>query len=522
MNNFKRITNILASFLICLIVLLSFRSYAAHLSPDISSDNAIHVLMAYHLKLPDDLYYWGQDRLGSLVPILGHLALKILPIRPIEAVAYIQYLLLIAGFFCFTRLFKTSVATIIFTLIYFLPQIYFFALLTVGQPYAGQLFCISFAILLLDRFIQASDKIQGVQKHILLSLIVVNLFIALWISDFTIVTIVLLAGMGIQYADRVIREPSEIKPTKIASLKFEILNVAIVSIIGGLFIGYAKYHASTRRNYSSLSSPEETIEVIQRLWTALIRTLTFQFEIFQPGAFFLSLQAGLIAIFLISATFIALRRRHKNPIILSRWFHLLFWNAILGLMILIPSHWLYQNDINLRYFVPVYVFFWMAAILFFESLDGATARKIGVVLTSAAIASSLTSPPYVFAFKKLEPTVQRMQAVESLGQAGIIGEYWTSYISCVANPALLNCTPYDHKAKTPCRPKVKRPKRPGGVRCIRCVDRVMESDLIYLIQENWLATFPTEIEQFRHCLQKAGEPMQLAGFTFAPYTKRPD
>lgn len=57
--------------IIGLISIISFRFYSALYYPALNSDNAVTVLMIHYFKLPDDLYFWGQDRLGSLIPLLG-------------------------------------------------------------------------------------------------------------------------------------------------------------------------------------------------------------------------------------------------------------------------------------------------------------------------------------------------------------------------------------------------------------------------------------------------------------------
>ena len=51
-------------------VIFYFTYGAVHFQ-GLSSDHAIHILMADGFSFPHDLYYWGQDRLGSIIPIVG-------------------------------------------------------------------------------------------------------------------------------------------------------------------------------------------------------------------------------------------------------------------------------------------------------------------------------------------------------------------------------------------------------------------------------------------------------------------
>lgn len=72
-------------FLLCSIsiAIVSFFLFAPIYSNGYSSDNAIHVLMAYDFEFPTDLYYWGQDRLGSLIPMLAAIPVKLFGWSPI-------------------------------------------------------------------------------------------------------------------------------------------------------------------------------------------------------------------------------------------------------------------------------------------------------------------------------------------------------------------------------------------------------------------------------------------------------
>jgi hypothetical protein len=501
--------------------LLSFRSFAPYLTSNLSSDHAIHILMAYHLKLPDDLYYWGQNRLGSVVPILGHLVLKVLPLSPIVAVSYVQYFLLLVGFFCFASLFRSTTAKILFALVWFLPLRSSVELLMIGQPYGAQYAFIGIAVVLVNQLIKKPAETSPIRKQVLLALATASLFLGLWISDFTIVTMLLLVLIALKYIyDRISINPSEPILKKIGLFYPDIINVTVVSVLGLLFIGYAKANASTKHNYAgSSNSPAEILEVISKLSASLLRTLTFQ-----ANNLFLSLHSILVALLLIYVSVVILTaRRNKEKLTVSSWSLFFLVSAIASLILLVLSHWVYINDISLRYFVVVYVALWVAALLFVEGLPGAIARRAYILLLLIALTSSFSLPDGVFAIQKRQPKVQRLERLEQLerlGQAGFIGEYWSSYVLCSSNPAALNCTPHDPKGTTPCLPLGEQQKQIGRVRCSRCVPEVLASEKIYLVKEKWFDVFPKQVQQFGQCLIKAGDPIKRAGYTLALYKKR--
>lgn len=87
---------------------ISFHAYAGFLAVDFDADQAIHVLMTADLQLPADLYYWGQQRGGSILPVLGNVLLQHSRLSPIEAVSYAQYFVLGIGYLAFAAIFKTN------------------------------------------------------------------------------------------------------------------------------------------------------------------------------------------------------------------------------------------------------------------------------------------------------------------------------------------------------------------------------------------------------------------------------
>jgi hypothetical protein len=88
-----------------------------------------------------------------------------------------------------------------------------------------------------------------------------------------------------------------------------------------------------------------------------------------------------------------------------------------------------------------------------------------------------------------------------LGNAAFIGEYWSSYLLCIVAPERTRCTPHDQ----------------NFARCWRCVQAVLAAPVIYLVDRDWLDSFPEEIEQFGQRLKKQGLARNIAGYQMAPY-----
>lgn len=525
---FRSLRTLIYGILAILAILLSFRSFAPFHLVDLNSDQAIHVLMAYDLQLPQDLYFWGQNRLGSLVPILTHPVLKITALPPLTAISYVQYFVLIAGFLCLASLFQHPLSKLLFAFVWFLPLACFTELFRIAHPYSPQFLLLGLGIVLLNQIREKAELNHRLKNQACLALAILCLFGSFWISEQSIVFlfILLLIGLGTILAPKLMKSrsatPSEVLPTQSSTPAkppfpplITGLNIALTSLLGILFIVYAKQNATARSNYVSFSTAAQIREVLRRLLTSLFNTLTFQAD-----NFFLSLHAVLALFLLISLTVVVLHRIRQgaNPF-RSPWLLLFAFSAPLSFILLILSSWLYRNEVSLRYFVVVYICCWMTILLLSENLQGRTRRLISVLLGLVVLASSLSLPSYVFAFEKPISTAEQLQDVKSLGEAGIIGEFWRSYIFCAVDPANLKCTPNDRrKEQIPCPISASKPRKViKGVRCPRCARQVLQEQTIYLVKEDWLASFPAEIQQFGQCLVKIGDPKQIAGSTMAPY-----
>jgi hypothetical protein len=482
----------------------------------LNSDHAIHILMAYHLQLPEDLYFWGQDRLGSAVPILGHLLLQFLPIRPVTAVSLVQYALLLIGFFCLSSFLKRPLSKVIFALVWFLPLNPFSSLLAIAQPYGPQFAFVGLALVALNALIDHPEQIQGIKRQLLITSATASLWISLWISDLSIVILtLLLLGGGWVLFQQMLQNLQQAKPALAHFPKLDLLNLLLTSGAGLLFIHYAKEQATRKiGRYSSLNTPSQILEIIERLSSAFTKTLLFQLQ--EP---FLSLHAVLCIGLMLYLGYLFVTKKYLLGAPIPRWFPLFLASAMLGFVLLNLSNWVYRNP-DLRYYTFVYVAGWLALLLFAETLQQPLAKKVYLLLIPIALAASLSLPDFTYKIPANASRIEKLAALQTMNSAGFIGEYWSSYVICSADPARFNCTPYDQKGVTPCpNPAPVKPKV-GFVRCKRCVPQVMAADTIYLAQERWFEQFPSEIQQFGQCLVKTGEARKLGWLQVAPYQKR--
>ena len=73
--------------------------------------------MVHYFKLPGDFYFWGQDRLGSLIPLLGQIPNKLFGLTPILSESLTHYAILFLGFLAFSTFIRSNYYKIIFGVI---------------------------------------------------------------------------------------------------------------------------------------------------------------------------------------------------------------------------------------------------------------------------------------------------------------------------------------------------------------------------------------------------------------------
>ncbi|MCX5963668.1 MAG: hypothetical protein NT070_11175 [Cyanobacteria bacterium] len=115
----------------------------------------------------------------------------------------------------------------------------------------------------------------------------------------------------------------------------------------------------------------------------------------------------------------------------------------------------------------------------------------------------MSLPSYVYSLSPAKSQLSKLIGFNQLGEAGIIGDYWNSYIICSADPEKLSCTPHDRNM----------------VRSARSAKKVMESAKIYLVKEGWLDHFPDQIVQFKTTLTKQGPEIKIDAYTLALYKR---
>lgn len=511
------LTTIGAPFLVVAIIGLSFFTLSPQFDPNLNSDHAVHVLMTYDLQLPGDLYYWGQNRLGSLVPIMAHYGMKVVPLSPVQALGLMNYGTLLVAYLCFASFFNQVLSRLLLAIAFFLPLKMYIEILQIGQPYVGQFACLGVASVGLRWLLNRWSTARIVKRRAVLALTVGAMAISLWMSDFSIIYWGIVLGAIAYHLFRTL-SPSERRTTYPWAF-FDTMTVAIVGVLGISFLRLAKHSAKKSSEYTQFNTPEEFVDLVTRMGQSIWKNLHFQGKDIWVSIFAVTLVvvAGLV---IYSVARYGQTLRHFDR---SIW--LGAWGLCSGcsLFILLLSNWVYNPDrIPQRYFSVVYLLAWFAVLLIMEATPKVMQRGLAMGLIVLAIASGMSLQQRIF--HPHPPRVVQLEALKPLAPAAFIGDYWRSYVLCTANPELFDCTPYDRKGEVGC-PKGKgqpyQTKRPVGsnVRCKRCTENVLMSTNIYFVKEKWFEKFPKRIEQFGYCFQRSGQTTKIGQYTLKPYKR---
>jgi len=483
----KSVNHLRSEWIAGIIIVLSYFLYSFRYNATLNSDGAVEILMTYYLDFPQDLYYWGVDRWGSLVPLLAQIFYKLLHFSPINAVSVTYYLLLTGGYFGYASLLRSSFSKIIFAVMVFLPPLRFIDVL--WNPVGIQYSLIGISILLLRR-VNFSES--GRKNYFLLVIISILFIFSQWVSDVAFITIFILVFIhALIYG----------KQSKINTALFVYILSTI--IVGYFFIHYGKEHAISRNtNYLGFNSIQNMLESVYKITEAFKVLL-----LFQGSEAFMSLYTYLSIALIACLIFIFIKRGIAGSLKDNRWIYIFLINGFFTTCIAITSKWVFINDVNRRYFFGSYISLSFAFLLILDQLI-VTAHEKRLLKSAFALTVLIgaISTPYYFKYvwlKSLRPQSEIYADITKLSPAGIIAGYWFSYITAAPDPSKIVATPKDDD-------EVRNPV---------LVEKVFAQPNIYIIRNDWMDLFPDTLQQFGRTLIKDGEEFTMSGCNICKYRK---
>lgn len=473
-----------------LIILISFFQFSEMYFPFLNSDMAVNVLMAPSLSPLSDLYIWGQNHAGSLLPMLAKPLIVAYRFPPVLAVAVVHYLLLILGYFSLSTLFKTKSLKIVLALFWFLPAWHFTDHLTTSAGIQLSVLCAGIFFLNLSLSVR-SELI----RLIWLSVTCILFIASVWISDIAAFSLLLIAFITIWRLLPLFRRghlgdflrQKEISRRMIVTLLFVIVGIG--------FIIFAKHRAA------HITAGTFTSEVLLNSMMAPVNALLNIF-LFRTGNFPESLFLWLMIISVPWLIMVSRRKRDLAPFLRkNKWLLFFALNAILMFIILIFYRHIILHDIKGNWYSTIFISMITALLLLIENTGSVVRSQRIAVLILLAVTGALSSLWPMYFPSRLPSSVKVASQLETLVSAGIISDYDHSYVMAAADPRRIHATPHDSD-------RVRNPQ---------LVKDVFKQSRIFIVKNNWLSAFPDTIRQFQKLLVRSDKPFTLAGLDMCRY-----
>ncbi len=449
--------------------------------------------MAFYYKLPSDFYCWGQDRGGTLIPLISQIFIKLFHFSPILSVSLSNYLVLFLGFIGYSSLLKKKSSKILFAILWFLPFERFLGLLRF--PLGVEYSLIGFSVFLLS-FFCTEKSFFNFKNQILIIMTVIVLILTVWASDMAVFTIIILFAVLLFFSFK----------EKIN--KRFILFSAVYFVVGAVacrfFISYAKSFANAvNQNYLMLNSIGQVKEAFLIVLNNIIDILSFKIK--EP---LVGVWSWLVILLLASIPFLLISvPGFVKKLFSNKWFVFFIANFLMFNATLLLAKWVLLNKMGVWYFVPVYFTLAASVLLIYDTIPvrnlKVTVFKILFItmLIVGAISPFISMKFYVPG--TLKPYADVKKELNVLGKSGFIGEFWNSYVSSCSNPEIIIATPHDK----------------ASVRNPELVDKVFENENIFLIKDMWLDSFPDTIVQFGHLLVREGKSFKMGDCEINKYRK---
>lgn len=462
--------------------------------PALNSDDGINILMVHSFSMPENLYFWGQDRYGSFIPLLANPLLKIFSLRAEVAESIVHFGVLLLGFFSFASFLKSRYIKILFALLFFFPP---YHMVEFFRNNIGLSYCLVGMMLFLLHKIQ-STEIKLVNKHFCYFLLTLLTVFSVWLSELAAISIFILLMVFIV--------KGFLKKGTISNLiryKTEVVYFIFTLATLIVFISYAKQNAIKIETFKGINSYSEVINSFTIFFNSLFRLMFFNAKEPITGIYLILLLFALM-IFCFSKKKIELNKMQKTL------FVFLITDVIIIFGVIMLSNWALLNNIPRRYFVGSYIFLGLASLIIIENTKFNHQKLkylnhfVFVVISIGGI-SSFYNLIYVWP-KTFSPKIKVVSEFRQLEPAGIIADYWNSYITACANPSLIKATPHDAQE----------------IRNKKMAIEVMEQENIYIIRDGWLEFFPDTLIQFNNTLVKSGDAFTLGNSNVCLYKKLPE
>ncbi|MFN0033015.1 MAG: hypothetical protein ACKVOR_12720 [Flavobacteriales bacterium] len=469
------------------IVFASFMLYSYVRYPALNSDHAITILMCQTFQLPHDFYYWGQDRYGSIVPLLSQIPIRAGADAAIS-VSMVHFIILLAGYFAVRSLIQSRILQLIVAVIWFLPPT---RMLELVQFWPGLSYSFIFIAI---AFFRLASKTISFKSYFYFFIACTGMSIACWISDLAAISTLSLIVVSVLYEFFL----KSISFSRVAIIKGSIALVVLLAAC--LFISFAKANADSHFQYAQFASFSHVCNSISVLAFTL-----FDLLLFRGNEPFTSIYCyGILSVVAI----LLLRGRVWLKVLLQHWLMLFFLlDFVLVLGAVVCSSHVADNLVQRRFFNASYISGMVLLILLIDNWIAQSKSFRGIVvqvtlLVTVAIGGLGSYYHHACVWPgTLTPRIVTAGEFGALGKVGIAGNYWNTYIYSCTNPEQIKALPYYMPAA--------RDKNAAAA--------FFEQPRLLVVRDMWFNDFPDTIDFHLHTLIKTGQPFHMADCDVCDY-----
>ncbi|NVO19055.1 MAG: hypothetical protein HXX13_05110 [Bacteroidetes bacterium] len=490
-ENTKNLSGSKLSFLIaCLVITISFFFFSNRFYPLLNSDDGISILMIHYFDWKSGLYFWGQDRLGSLVPFLGRLIYILFHPNAILAESISHYLIMAAGYFAISTFLRSPVSRIILCIIWFFPP---FHMIEIHHNALGLEYSVlGIGLYFMHRSLRGRAK-TSMHRLFFFAVSFIFFILAIWVSDLDLVSIAVVFGIILWYKFK----SFHYNPIRaVLNIPVGYYLVALIGVLSGaMFIAYCKSVSLNTIDYQSLAGYKPFVQTsgifLQSMWSLFI---------FKAGEPFTSIYLYLVVgfgIVLVVCVF-SNEKIHWSPVTL--FFAL---QTIILLLVVLSSKWVLMNEVGRRYFISIYLSIWITLLLLLEKKMQSGLKKMRWISFSLLLIAIFGGSGTILHLRyiwpgTLTPKYTILKEFKDYGNIGVIGNYWNSYVISSIDPDHIVASTSDEMF---CRKKELTPL-------------VFKQERLFIVRDGWFEHFPDTMFLYNHVLQRKSEE-KMIGDCFA-------
>jgi hypothetical protein len=311
--------------------------------------------MAHSYELPHDVYCWGQDRGGTLIPFISQIFIKPFGIPTLYAVSISYYLVLTLGFWGFSTLFKDKRLLLLLALFWFFPYQRFLQLVVfpIGMGYS----LIGFSILFIRKLNWSRKLITYLPNLLRIGLIATIWLFAVWCSDLVFVSLITFGITALIYA---ILNRSRIK------VPFVSKAIVYSGILILLFLTIKKaktYVTGITQEFMQFNGLGEVKTALEIVKTKSIEVLLGNEDLLLAIGGWIILGLLIFGIYLIIRNFKSILRFENF------WINFFLLDFCAMLLVIFLSNWVLLNEMGRWYFVAPYIGFGLSFLLIIDKAE---------------------------------------------------------------------------------------------------------------------------------------------------------